>query len=68
MRTQCDSKPPSLPSAPVTPINQNKLMTSPNKISTNEYMALLRAKKDVLRESINTISTFNTSRITQMKQ
>lgn len=31
LKTQCDSKPPSLPSAPVTPISHNKLMMSPRK-------------------------------------
>lgn len=68
MKTQCDSKPPSLPSAPVTPINQNKLMISPSKCISNEYMAILRAKRDVLKDSVNTISSFTSQRVSQLKQ
>lgn len=45
MKTQCDSKPPSLPSAPVTPINQNKLMLGPNKKYKEQYLEIVKAKK-----------------------
>jgi hypothetical protein len=43
-------------------------MISPSKCRSNEYLAILRAKREVLRESIGTISSFTSQRCTQLKQ
>jgi hypothetical protein len=73
MKTHCDSKTPSLPSAPVTPVSRCKLMLSPqqarspNKANLSKHVAILNERVEIIKNSIETISSFNENYISQLK-
>lgn len=60
MKTQCDSKGPSLSSTPMTPVPQRKYLQHPNpqKSFQSQYMALLKSKKNIIQTSIETTKNY----------
>lgn len=63
MRTQCDSKGPTL-STPLTPLTQRAHAT-PQKHSREEYVNILRAKREAIKDSLLTVDTYYSQRIAQ---
>ena len=55
MRTQCDSKAPSLSS---TPISLRKNFISPQKSNISDYFTLLKSKRELIRSSIETMESY----------
>lgn len=63
MKTQCDSKAPSLASPPATPTPRPKFQRNKQKQFLKDYYLILQSKKEAISSSIATISAFYGQRI-----
>lgn len=53
---------------PVTPISQNKLMLSPSKYHPTSYYGILQKKRDIIKDSIQTLNLYNQSKFYQLNE
>ena len=53
---------------PVTPVSYNKLMLSPSKHNNHEYYNILQKKKNIIKDSIETLNLYNKSMAFQLHE
>ena len=72
--TRHDSRTPSLPSAPVSPVSKCKLIMSPRNAPkstttlSTQYISILTEKVVVIKSCTSTLAAFNSTHIEQLKQ